>query len=135
MNGNGAFLKKTRFSRVLAYGAASAGAGVLYMATLYLARTVAGLSPFPAVTVAYAVAMAAYFVVTKTIVFDAGHSARSGREVLQFTVVVTINYVLTQGIVQGIFRLTGEVYSGSILAGAVTITLSYVVFERVVFKK
>lgn len=103
------------------------------MVLLFFTDVVAGLSPVASVSVAYASAMLIYFLICKAFVFSHNHQAPAGKQLLQFGVVVTINFFLTQIIVNAMHRFTGEVFSGSVVSGIVTITLSYFIFNRLVF--
>jgi putative flippase GtrA len=91
--------------------------------------------PALSVTAAYTGAMVVYYLLSKHMVFVGEQAHKAGTGAVQFAAVVIINFVVTQIIVNWIHSLTGEVYLGSLLAGAVTISLSYIVFDRVVFKR
>ncbi|MBD3345166.1 MAG: hypothetical protein GF401_08910 [Chitinivibrionales bacterium] len=125
---------KSKEKIVTLYLLVSGGVGLIYMGLLYILDSVAGYSPAVSVTGAYVTAMSFYFIINKLVIFGRFKSGRSGREFLQFALVVTVNYFVTRFIVQGIHALTGEVYSGSVLAGVITISLTYLVFDRIVFK-
>ncbi|MBD3320866.1 MAG: hypothetical protein GF350_07215, partial [Chitinivibrionales bacterium] len=75
-----------------------------------------------------------YFVINKIIIFRSTAYSATGRELVQFVSIVVINYLLTQVIVQAIHSLTGEIYSGSVVAGVITIFFTYIVFDRIVFR-
>lgn len=128
-------MEKEEIKKLVFYGVVSGGVGLVYLGLLMVMDLLVGTSPVLSVTVAYASAMFVYFIISKLFIFKSTDRSQSGRELLQFGTVVTINYFLTQLIVQGIHALTGEVYSGSFIAGVVTISLSYIVFDRIVFKK
>jgi putative flippase GtrA len=126
---------RTTLRDIVAYLLASAFVGGVYMGLLFLMDSVVRTPTAASITVAYVSAMAVYFLLSKLAVFKSHSKAGTRRELIQFTVVVTVNYFLTQLIVHGIERFTGEVYSGSLVAGVVTISLTYVVFDRIVFRK
>lgn len=105
------------------------------MVLLWVLDTYTDVHAALSVTGAYAGAMLAYFLVSKYVVFTGAAKPNAPRELAQFVIVVVVNYVLTQMIVLGMRRLTGEVYSGSLVAGAVTVTLSYLIFDRIVFRR
>lgn len=68
-------------------------------------------------------------------VFKKEKSGAVKREVIQFIILISINYVITLLIVAAVRHYTGEVFSGSIIAGVVTVSLTYLVFDRILFKK
>ena len=105
------------------------------MILLYLMESRTTSSPAISVTVAYTAAMIVYFLLNKFLVFRSEKQAGSVRELLQFGIVVAINYLITQLIVHGLYRITAEAYSGSVIAGSVTISVSYLVFDRIIFGK
>ena len=86
------------------------------------------------VSVSYAISMALYFVFNKLIVFSKRGRKEFIRETLQFITLVSINYFLTLLIVTSVSRFTGEPYTGSLLAGIITIFLTWLVFKRVLFR-
>lgn len=109
--------------------------GLIYMGILVAGDYFLTAPPAVVVTLAYGTAMVAYFYVNKLLIFKALQRSRTGREAAQFTMMIVFNYFITQLIVHAMHSLTGEIYSGSIVAGIVTVSLTYVVFDKIVFRK
>ncbi len=120
---------------IAAYVASSLFVGGIYLGVLFVMDSLLGASTALSVTVSYAGAMLVYFLLSKLAVFKSPSRTTAGREFVQFTIIVTVNYFLTQLIVHGIEALTGNVYLGSVVAGVVTISLTYMLFDRVVFRR
>jgi len=120
--------------KMLLYVGVSLLAGLTYMLFLFISDRVFQAPPIVSVTIAYTLAMLIYFIVSKFFVFERGQTNKTNKEAWQFAIVVTVNYFLTQLIVNGVHHHTQEVYSGSIIAGIVTINLSYFIFDRIIFK-
>jgi putative flippase GtrA len=112
----------------------SAITGALYVAMLFIGNSLLHAQYYLSVTIAYTVAMACYFITNKKTIFKTDSSAKNTtREITGFIVLLAINYGITLAIVAGVRYFTKEIYSGSLLAGAVTITLTYFVFDRIIF--
>ncbi|MBD3242994.1 MAG: hypothetical protein GF331_20545 [Chitinivibrionales bacterium] len=120
---------------ITAYLLSSLFVGGVYMGLLFVMDSLARTPTIVSVTVAYTSAMLVYFLLSKLAVFKSPSGSTAGRELAQFAVIVTVNYFLTQLIVLGVEALTRNVYLGSVVAGVVTISLTYVLFDRVVFQK
>jgi putative flippase GtrA len=120
--------------KIRRYAVVSGSVGLVYMGLLVFTDIILGARPFIAVTIAYASAMLVYFVINKFFIFGSRDRTTAGKELVKFGVVVTVNYIVNQIVVNVMFSFTGEVYSGSIIAGSITIPLSYFVFDRLIFK-
>lgn len=120
---------------IAAYILSSLFVGGVYMALLFAMESLLHSSTALSVTVSYGGAMLVYFLLSKLAVFKSQSRQAAGRQLVQFTVIVTANYFLTQLIVHGVETLAGSVYLGSVAAGVVTISLTYVLFDRVVFRQ
>ena len=129
------FMERATIRKAVVYALVSVVVGLVYMGLLYLMDAVAGLHPVMSVTVAYASAMIVYFIINKLFIFGSTQRAGTGKQIVQFVVVISVNYSLTLIIVNVMHGITGEVYSGSIIAGVVTISGSYFVFDRLIFKR
>jgi putative flippase GtrA len=110
--------------------------GALYAAMLFLADSILHAQYYLSVTIAYTVSMVYYFITNKKAIFKTDPSTSSTkREVVGFIILLLFNYLLSIAIVGIVRHFTKEIYSGSLLAGAVTITLTYFVFDKIIFKK
>ncbi|MBD3419107.1 MAG: hypothetical protein GF398_03210 [Chitinivibrionales bacterium] len=124
---------KHELRKRLLYATISGATGLVYMGLLYLMDAVFNESPGISVTLAYASAMLVYFIASKLYIFKSMCRSSTRRELAQFALVVTVNYFITLLTVRSIYVFTGEVYSGSLVAGIVTISVSYVVFDKIIF--
>lgn len=79
--------------------------------------------------------MSCYFMINKFVVFRISDPGRLRKELLQFIIVAIVNYLITIAIVKSIYLFTKEAFSGTIIAGFVTIAMTYFVFDNVLFKK
>jgi putative flippase GtrA len=114
----------------------SAFTGALYLAMLFLGDYLLHVQYYFSVTIAYSVSMTYYFIINKKTIFKTDSSAKNtSREVAGFTALLVINYIISIVIVGIVRHFTKEIYSGSFLAGAVTITVTYFVFDKIIFKK
>jgi len=121
--------------KVFLFLVSSATAGLIYMSLLYVCNDLAKLNPILSVTISYGSAMALYFVVNKLIIFKIRDCRRLLIEITQFIIMVGFNYMITVLIVNLCFRVKLNVYYGSLIAGIVTTLITYVIFERILFKK
>jgi putative flippase GtrA len=125
-----------KFKQTIFFFLNSGFTGALYAAMLYLGDSLLHAQYYLSVTIAYTVSMIYYFITNKKAIFKTDSSAKStSREVVGFTILLVVNYIISLAIVGIIRHFTKEIYSGSLLAGAVTITLTYFVFDRIIFKK
>jgi putative flippase GtrA len=109
--------------------------GGLYMLTLFIARTVWGFTPYWSVSAAYIIAMTFYFLANKLVIFATHTGKRVRLELVEFAATVFANYFITLLIVALVVRMGAGVYVGSLAAGAVTMTATYFVFDRLVFAR
>ena len=110
--------------------------GALYAAMLFLGDSILHVQYYFSVTIAYTVAMIYYFITNKKVIFKTESSSKStSRELVGFLILLVINYIISVAIVGIVRHFTKEIYSGSLLAGVITITLTYFVFDRIIFKK
>lgn len=110
--------------------------GALYATMLFFGDSILHVHYYLSVTIAYMVSMTYYFITNKKAIFKTDSSAKStSREVIGFIILLLVNYIISLAIVGLVRHFTNEIYSGSLLAGAVTITLTYFVFDRIIFKK
>jgi putative flippase GtrA len=110
--------------------------GVVYIAILFISDSLFHVKYFVGVTLAYVVSMTYYFIFNKRAIFKTESTSRTNRnEIVSFAVLLIINYLITVLIVGIISHFTKENYSGSLVAGILTITLTYFVFEKIIFKK
>lgn len=128
-------IKKTKLKQVIMFLLSAGATGAIYIGLLYLSRTILKTNPYVAVSVAYAGAMAFYFVTNNFLVFKNNRQGAVWRKLLGFLPLVAVNYVLTLAIIAFIRQFTHEEYSGSVVAGIVTTALAYFVFEKWLFKK
>ena len=128
-------MKKSDFKRPVMFLASAGVTGAIYMGLLYLCRNVFSINPYISVSAVYAAAMAFYFVTNKLVVFRKSEAGSVWRELIGFLPLAVVNYVLTLIIVALIRRYTNEEYSGSIVAGIVTMASAYLVFDKLLFKK
>ncbi len=107
--------------------------GLLYIGILFLFRDIWKFNPYISVAVSYISAMCFYFLTNKIFVFKKRefHKKALFREIFHFTILITINFLITLFLVWVFLQFTGEVYSGSIAAGIVTTLLAYFVFGRI----
>ena len=131
----GAAVKETKFKQVALFLLSAGATGAMYLGLLYVSRSMLKINPYISVSIAYAGAMAFYFVTNKLVVFKKSKSGSVWRELLGFLPRVVVNYILTLSIVAFIRQFTNEEYSGSLVAGIVTTALAYFVFEKWLFKK
>jgi putative flippase GtrA len=128
-------MKKTNSKQLIMFLLSAVAMGIVYIGVLFVCRTLLNIRPLGAVSIAYVVAMAFYFVTNKMIVFKKTGSGSVWRELFGFLPLAAVNYLLTLIIVAFIRRYTHEEYSGSFVAGIVTTALAYFVFEKLLFKK
>jgi putative flippase GtrA len=108
----------------------------IYGILIYVSDSLFGWDYLYSVTLAYTLSMAFYFITNKKAVFKTKNSRKKTLyELGKFIVLLVINYFISILIVAIVHNYTKEVYSGSLLAGAVTITLTYFVFDKIIFKK
>jgi len=79
--------------------------------------------------------MALYFVANKLVIFKIRDCRRLFIEITQFIIMVGFNYLITVFIVNSCLRVNLNVYYGSLIAGIVTTLITYVIFEKILFKK
>ena len=123
-------------NQILIYVLNSGLTAAIYGLLIYVSDSLFGWQYFYTITVAYTVSMVFYFITNKKAVFKTvNNRKKTTYEVIKFLVLLVINYLISLLIVGIIHHYTNEVYSGSLLAGAVTITLTYFVFDKIIFKK
>jgi putative flippase GtrA len=106
--------------------------GLIYIAVLYLLTKVWNSKLFIGVAVAYLAAMSFYFLVNKLFIYRKTVVVhRLYPQLLKFTAMLIVNYLITFFLVWLFARFTGEIFSGSIAAGIVTTLLAYLVFNRI----
>lgn len=107
--------------------------GFLYIAILFLLRDIWKISPYVSVAAAYISAMCFYFLTNKLFVFKKADSQKKihFKEILHFSILITFNFLVTVFLVWLVMKFTGEVYTGSVVAGIVTTLLAYFVFGRI----
>ncbi len=120
--------------KIILYLLSSGITGLIYLGLLYLFSDILQWHSIISVSLSYGSAMAFYFLTNKIAVFQHRKTGSEKREVLQFIILVTINYLLTLGMVSAVEALKGGVYLGSVIAGVVTVTLTFFVFDRILFK-
>jgi len=115
------------------YFLSSAGlTGLIYIGILFLTGNIWHLNLYACVSIAYLSAMAFYFVTNKLIVFKTVSKEKHlNRQIGQFLIMICFNYGITLLLVWSIKKITGEIYTGSVVAGLVTTLLAYLVFERI----
>ena len=129
-------MDKARFRKIATFLISASITGIIYMGLVYLLKARLSWNPYVSVSVAYAAAMVFYFISNKLVVFKkSAADGALGREIFQFAIVSIVNYLLTLLIVWLFKRVTGEIYSGSVVAGIVTTILAYLVFNRIFIKK
>lgn len=121
--------------KVFLFLVSSATAGLIYMSLLYICNDLAKLNPILSVTISYGSAMALYFVANKLVIFRIRDCRRLFIEITQFIIMVGFNYLITVFIVNSCLRVNLNVYYGSLIAGIVTTLITYVIFEKILFKK
>ncbi|HLV32632.1 MAG TPA: GtrA family protein [Chitinispirillaceae bacterium] len=121
--------------KVFLFLVSSATAGLIYMSLLYVCNDLAKLNPILSVTISYGSAMALYFVANKLVIFRIRDCRRLFIEITQFIIMVGFNYLITVFIVNSCLRVNLNVYYGSLIAGIVTTLITYVIFEKILFKK
>jgi putative flippase GtrA len=120
--------------KTIYFTAASLVTGALYAALLFIFDSVLNLPFFISVSLSYISAMLFYFITNKLLTFNTVHDKNViTREVIQYILLVFVNYILTIMIVTVVSFFTGEIYSGSLLAGVITITLTFFVFDKLIF--
>lgn len=119
--------------KLLLFLGSAALTALLYLFILFLLRSILHLNPYLSVAVAYICAMIVYFLTNRHIVFskEYQHSGKLFRQIFSFTAAMLVNFSITLGLVWLMQQVTGEVYSGSVIAGIVTTLLSYLVFNRI----
>lgn len=124
-----------KFNQTILFFLNSAFTGVLYVAMLYFGDSLLHAQYYLSVTIAYAVSMIYYFITNKKAVFKTdSDTKRTSREAIGFTILLVVNYIISIAIVGIVWHFTKEIYLGSLLAGAITVTLTYFVFNRIIFK-
>jgi len=121
--------------KVFLFLVSSATTGLIYMSLLYVCNDLAKLNPILSVTISYGSAMALYFVANKLVIFKIRDCRRLFIEITQFIIMVGFNYLITVFIVNSCLRVNLNVYYGSLIAGIVTTLITYVIFEKILFKK
>jgi putative flippase GtrA len=128
-------MKKTNTRQLLLFLLGSAATGATYFGLLYLLANVFEILPYVSVSTAYILAMVLYFVINKLAIFRNRASGTVYRELTGFLPLMVVNYLLTLIIVAAIHRYTNEMYSGSVVAGIVTTAITYLVFDKLLFRK
>lgn len=128
-------LKSQSRRKIWLYLTSSAVTGLLYLSLLFVLTKVIRLSVLASVTISYISTMSFYFVANKFLVFRKLSPGKLRKELLQFIAVAIINYLITIVVVKSVYLFTKEAFSGTILAGFVTVTMTYFVFDNVLFKK
>lgn len=121
--------------KVFLFLVSSATAGLIYMSLLYVCNDLAKLNSILSVTISYGSAMTLYFVANKLVIFRIRDCRRLFIEITQFIIMVGFNYLITVFIVNLCLRVNLNVYYGSLIAGIVTTLITYVIFEKILFKK
>ncbi|NLP00956.1 MAG: GtrA family protein [Fibrobacter sp.] len=121
--------------KVILYLLSSGITGLIYIGMLYLFNDILKWHHLLSVSISYGSAMTIYFLINKLGVFQAKKTGTEKREVIQFIILIAFNYLVTLGIVAGIEALGGGVFLGSAIAGVVTVTLTFFVFDRLLFKR
>lgn len=125
-----------KFKQTILFFFNSGLTGALYAAMLFLGDSLLHVHYYFSVTIAYTVSMIYYFITNKKAIFKTDSSSKSTtREIVGFVILLIVNYLISLAIVGLVRHFTKEIYSGSLLAGAVTITITYFVFDRIIFKK
>ena len=126
-------IRYPEFIKIISFLLTSASTGVFYLTLLLILRSVFALGPIQSVTIAYSTAMLFYFITNRQMVF---HKQGKGilRELFLFICMILTNYALTVLIVARIYRLTNEIFSGSIIAGVATVTITYFIFNKLIFR-
>jgi putative flippase GtrA len=106
--------------------------GLLYIGVLYLLVDFWHNRLYVGVAIAYLTAMFFYFIVNRIFVFRAtGKAHRLYPQIVNYSIMLVVNYLITFFLVWLFFRYTGEIYSGSVAAGIVTTLVAYLVFNRI----
>lgn len=121
--------------KVFLFLVSSAIAGLIYMSLLFICNDIVKLNSILSVTVSYGSAMALYFVANKLMIFKIRDCRRLFIEITQFVIMVGVNYLITVIIVKISLKADLNVYYGSLFAGIVTTLITYIIFERILFKK
>lgn len=79
--------------------------------------------------------MILYFNTNKLLIFHTKPDKQVvSRELRHFILLIFVYYIITVGIVAVIKIFSGEIYSGSLLAGVITMALTYLIlFDRLIF--
>jgi len=126
--------KETRL-KIGLYLASSALTGLLYLTLFFILTKVIRLSVLVAVTITYISSMSFYFIANKLVVFRKLNPGKLKKEVFQYIIIAIVNYLITVAIVKSLYVFTQEAFSGTIFAGVVTVSMTYFVFDNVLFKK
>jgi putative flippase GtrA len=117
------------------YLTSSALTGLLYLTLFFILTKVIRLSVLAAVTITYISSMSFYFIANKLVVFRKLSPGKLKKELFQYIIVAIVNYLITVAIVKSLYLFTQEAFSGTILAGIVTVSMTYFIFDNVLFKK
>lgn len=129
-------MNSDKSNQILIYVFNSGLTAIIYGLLIYVSNSLFGWKYFYSVTLAYTISMIFYFITNKKAVFKTiNNRTKTMYELIKFSILLIINYLLSLLIVGVTYHYTKEVYTGSLLAGAVTITLTYFVFDKIIFKK
>jgi putative flippase GtrA len=111
-----------QFLRYLGVGGTTA---LVYFALIFLTLQILQFQHFLAITISYLCAISLHFVANKTFTFRS-RERRVGFEVLRYSLVTLLNYLITLAVVFLVVDWGGQsTYLGALLAIAVTLGLGY----------
>ena len=123
-------LKEKSFRRYLFVGFSTV---FIDLFILVLLREHFGGGIFSAVSIAYWLSIAYNFFMNRHWSFEAGHGV-APKQMTQYGILLGFNYLTTLAIVSSIESAGVSEYIGKVIALCVTISWTYVIYKKVIFK-
>lgn len=108
---------------------------LLNMATVYLTHEILRLDSNMSFSISYVIGLIYHFTLNKMFVFQEKRLSRLKYQIIQYLILSLVNYLIQLGILNLFLLFRASIYIGVSAGIAVTLTLTYFIMNRLIFKK